>query len=58
VVLLHSWLRFFLNGVQMGTGLPKRLSQLLLHNGGNGVTVFFAISGFLITFTASAGSAA
>jgi len=51
VVLLHSWLRFFLNGVQVGTGLPRWLSHLLLHNGGNGVTIFFAISGFLITFT-------
>lgn len=51
VVLLHSWLRFFLNGVQVGTGLPKWLSHLLLRNGGNGVTVFFAISGFLITLT-------
>lgn len=51
VVLLHCWLRFFLNGVQVGTGLPKWLSHLLLHNGGNGVTVFFAISGFLITLT-------
>jgi hypothetical protein len=36
VVLLHSWLRFFLNGVQVGTGLPKWLSHLLLRNGGNG----------------------
>jgi peptidoglycan/LPS O-acetylase OafA/YrhL len=51
VVLLHSWLRFFLNGVQVGTGLPKWLSHLLLRNGGNGVTVFFAISGFLILLT-------
>ena len=51
VVLLHSWLRFFLCGVQVGTGLPKWLSHLLLRNGGNGVTVFFAISGFLITLT-------
>jgi peptidoglycan/LPS O-acetylase OafA/YrhL len=51
VVLLHCWLRFFLNGVQVGTGLPKWLSHLLLRNGGNGVTVFFAISGFLITLT-------
>jgi peptidoglycan/LPS O-acetylase OafA/YrhL len=51
VVLLHCWLRFFLNGVQVGSGLPKWLSRLLLHNGGNGVTVFFAISGFLITLT-------
>ncbi|HEY4359060.1 MAG TPA: acyltransferase [Acidobacteriaceae bacterium] len=51
VVLLHSWLRFFLNDVRVGTGLPKWLFHLLLNNGGNGVTVFFAISGFLITFT-------
>lgn len=51
VVLLHCWLRFFLNGVAVGTGLPKWLSRLLLRNGGNGVTVFFAISGFLIMLT-------
>ena len=51
VVVLHSWLRFYLNHVQVGTGLPRLLSHLLLRNGGNGVTAFFAISGFLITFT-------
>lgn len=51
VVLLHTWLRFYLNDVQVGTGLPKWLSHLLLRNGGNGVTVFFAISGFLIMLT-------
>ncbi len=51
VVLLHCWLRFALSGVRIGTGLPRWLRQLLLHNGGNGVTVFFAISGFLITLT-------
>jgi peptidoglycan/LPS O-acetylase OafA/YrhL len=51
VVLLHCWLRFFLAGVQVGTGLPNWLFRLLLRNGGNGVTVFFAISGFLITLT-------
>jgi peptidoglycan/LPS O-acetylase OafA/YrhL len=51
VVLLHCWLRFFLNGVKVGTGLPRWLSRLLLRNGGNGVTVFFAISGFLIMLT-------
>ena len=51
VVLLHCWLRFFLNGVAVGTGLPRWMSHLLLRNGGNGVTIFFAISGFLITLT-------
>lgn len=51
VVLLHCWIRFDLSDVQMGTGLPPWLRQLLLHNGGNGVTAFFAISGFLITLT-------
>jgi len=51
VVLLHCWIRFAGSDVRMGTGLPRWLRQLLLHNGGNGVTVFFAISGFLITLT-------
>ena len=51
VVLLHCWIRFGGDDVRVGTGLPHWLAQLLLHNGGNGVTVFFAISGFLITFT-------
>jgi peptidoglycan/LPS O-acetylase OafA/YrhL len=53
VVLLHCWLRFFLSNVQVGAELPKWLAHLLLHNGGNGVTVFFAISGFLITLTSA-----
>jgi peptidoglycan/LPS O-acetylase OafA/YrhL len=51
VVLLHCWVRFVICDVKMGTGLPRWLSHLLLRNGGNGVTVFFAISGFLITLT-------
>jgi peptidoglycan/LPS O-acetylase OafA/YrhL len=51
VVLLHCWVRFIVYDVKMGTGLPRWLSHLLLRNGGNGVTVFFAISGFLITLT-------
>jgi peptidoglycan/LPS O-acetylase OafA/YrhL len=51
VVLLHCWIRFYLNGVSLGSGLPWWLGHLLLRNGGNGVTVFFAISGFLITLT-------
>jgi peptidoglycan/LPS O-acetylase OafA/YrhL len=51
VVLLHCWIRFALSDVKLGSGLPRWLNHLLLHNGGNGVTVFFAISGFLITLT-------
>lgn len=51
VVLLHCWVRFLVNGVAVGTGLPRWLSHLLLRNGGNGVTIFFAISGFLIMLT-------
>lgn len=51
VVLLHTWLRFYFGDVHVDAGLPKLLAHLIFRNGGNGVTVFFAISGFLITFT-------
>ena len=51
VVLLHCWIRFALSGVRLGSGLAPWLRHLLLRNGGNGVTVFFAVSGFLITLT-------
>jgi peptidoglycan/LPS O-acetylase OafA/YrhL len=51
VVLLHCRIRFILSGVTMGSGLPHWARQLFFQNGGNGVTVFFAISGFLITLT-------
>ena len=51
VVLLHCRVRFVSSGVKLGAGLPRWLHYLLLNNGGNGVTVFFAISGFLITLT-------
>ena len=51
VVLLHTWLRLYFGGVHVDANLPKWLGHLLFRNGGNGVTVFFAISGFLITFT-------
>ncbi len=51
VVLLHCRLRFSFGNASLGSGLPRWLVNLLLQNGGNGVTVFFAISGFLIMLT-------
>ncbi len=51
VVLLHGYLRMVLNDVPLKGTLPRWLLHLLFLNGGNGVTVFFAVSGFLITLT-------
>jgi peptidoglycan/LPS O-acetylase OafA/YrhL len=51
VVLLHCRIRFALNDVKLGSELSHWARHLLLQNGGNGVTVFFAVSGFLITLT-------
>ena len=51
VVLLHCSIRFAGSSVRLGTGMPVSLRHLLLGNGGNGVTVFFTISGFLIAMT-------
>jgi peptidoglycan/LPS O-acetylase OafA/YrhL len=53
VVLLHTWLRLYLAaGYDIRRpALPHMLARLFFFNGGNGVTVFFAISGFLITLT-------
>lgn len=51
VILLHTWLRFSFGGFHVTRGMPTWLGQLLFRNGGNGVTLFFAISGFLITLT-------
>jgi peptidoglycan/LPS O-acetylase OafA/YrhL len=50
VVLLHVSLRMRMAGHELA-GLPGWLAHLLFWNGNNGVTVFFAISGFLITTT-------
>lgn len=51
VVLLHTALMFGFSGSALGTSLPRWLRYTLLSEGGNGVTMFFVISGFLITYT-------
>jgi len=51
VVLHHINLRFLINDVSYEHSLPTQLNKILFWNGANGVTVFFAISGFLITTT-------
>jgi peptidoglycan/LPS O-acetylase OafA/YrhL len=51
VILLHTFIRFHSVGVSLDQFLPDRLFHLLFRNGNHGVTVFFAISGFLITYT-------
>jgi hypothetical protein len=53
VLLLHHInLRFLPNDVPLEPTLPEQLSKILFWNGANGVTVFFAVSGFLITTVA------
>jgi peptidoglycan/LPS O-acetylase OafA/YrhL len=52
VVLLHTWIRLYFAGYDIRrSSLPHMVTRLIFFNGGNGVTVFFAISGFLITLT-------
>jgi len=55
VILLHAQIRLLFTDslLTQATQAPfsSRVFHLLFRNGGNGVTVFFAISGFLITFT-------
>jgi peptidoglycan/LPS O-acetylase OafA/YrhL len=51
VILLHFWIRMHFIHVIVGQGLPVWLANFLFRNGDNGVTIFFAISGFLITLT-------
>jgi peptidoglycan/LPS O-acetylase OafA/YrhL len=51
VVLLHILIRFSFSHVRLGWDWPKYMRHFVFLNGGNGVTVFFAVSGFLITLT-------
>jgi peptidoglycan/LPS O-acetylase OafA/YrhL len=51
VVLLHILIRFSFVGVKLGADWPKYTQHFVFFNGGNGVTIFFAVSGFLITLT-------
>jgi peptidoglycan/LPS O-acetylase OafA/YrhL len=49
VVLHHTNLHMFSGGHSFASRLPTQLNRILFWNGANGVTIFFAISGFLIT---------
>jgi peptidoglycan/LPS O-acetylase OafA/YrhL len=52
VILLHGQIRLlFSYDISIQNLLPRPLFHALFWQGGNGVTVFFAISGFLITLT-------
>ena len=51
VVLLHTWLRLTLRGRSLNPLLPRWALFLIFRNVIDAVPVFFAISGFLITYT-------
>jgi len=50
VVLLHASVFLSSAGYPVGETLPRWLRYVIFNSGGNGVSAFFAISGFLITF--------
>ncbi len=50
VVLLHVSNLLSYSGQAVGGSLPSWLRYLVFSQGGNGVSAFFAVSGFLITF--------
>lgn len=49
VVLLHARIFAHREHLSVGHGLPAWLRYLVFSNGGNGVSAFFVVSGFLIT---------
>lgn len=52
VILLHGQIRLlYTYSISVQPLLPRRIFYMLFWQGGNGVTIFFAISGFLITLT-------
>ena len=51
VILLHTLIRFAGLHVRIGWDWPQYTRHFVFQNGGNGVTTFFAVSGFLITLT-------
>ena len=50
VVLLHVSNLLSYSGQAVGGSLPGWLKYIVFSQGGNGVSAFFAVSGFLITF--------
>ena len=51
VVILHTNIRIRFAHTPIGRMLPPWLDNAIAWNGDNGVTIFFAVSGFLITST-------